>query len=268
MVVMLALGCTDELTADLDLTRLDCSKYDNSFYCSDGIAHINETIDIRCIHYIANKCYSNEFVIVRETNWYYSTAQPPIYVNSTSIKRIPKPTLVTGYNHSEKGFWYPLRGTWIRPNNFIVNNTIDLGNILFILKGCDNVTIRYVNISAKLSIKNSTNIVVAYANITRKINITNLNNFKLLGSNDALYYINETPVSETVVNDTIVFAPLIEPEILINLTAAPDDNIRSITWDYHYANKTWKYFTLYNATCHQIPCNFSGAYCLECEEIH
>jgi len=51
-------------------------------------------------------------------------------------------------------------------------------------------------------------------------------------------------------------------------TAAPDDNIRSATLHYNAGGKEWKYITMYNATCHEIPCGFEGAYCLECEELN
>ena len=52
-----------------------------------------------------------------------------------------------------------------------------------------------------------------------------------------------------------------------NWTVAPDDNIRSITWDYNYGGKEWKYFTMYGATCNEIDCIVADAYCLECEGI-
>jgi len=50
-----------------------------------------------------------------------------------------------------------------------------------------------------------------------------------------------------------------------------DTNERSITWDYNYGGKEWKYFAMFNATCHQIPCSCVDwgclAYCMECEGI-
>ena len=139
----------------------------------------------------------------------------PKNISDDEPRIIPKPTLVTGYEPAQSG-WYPLRGTWIKPTNRIVNNTVFFGNRLYLFDNVENVTVRESTFSANLSIQNSTNIVVAFANVTRNINITNMRDFRLLGEENALYYLNETPVSETIINDTIVFSPLVEPQPMGN----------------------------------------------------
>ena len=46
-----------------------------------------------------------------------------------------------------------------------------------------------------------------------------------------------------------------------------DSNIRGITLNYNAYGTELKYITVHNATCHERPCGFEGAYCLECEEL-
>ena len=62
LVIMLVLGCTDEVEPQIPM-GIGCSQFDNSFYCSNGIAHINETIDAQCINYIGRVCYNKKFII-------------------------------------------------------------------------------------------------------------------------------------------------------------------------------------------------------------
>lgn len=53
-----------------------------------------------------------------------------------------------------------------------------------------------------------------------------------------------------------------------DITMAPDDGFRAITWDYNYGGKEWKYFTMLNADCREVRCECMDrgcvAYCLEC----
>jgi len=71
----------------------------------------------------------------------------------------------------------------------------------------------------------------------------------------------------TLENQTNFNATNLTGKIKWNLSATGDDGFRSITWDYNYGGKEWKYFTMMNAACHQVQCECAEwgclAYCIE-----
>jgi len=66
----------------------------------------------------------------------------------------------------------------------------------------------------------------------------------------------------------------IKSGLYINELYINDSGERSVTWDYNYGGKEWKYWMIINSTCHKVECECAKntptpcmAYCMECETI-